>query len=296
MLINNEFNEQKIQSPLTYSWTLFTKNNMAMLALWGAFVLILFALFANVLTQHTPYDQHPERLLLPPFWVQGGVIEHVFGTDDLGRDSLASLIQAFRATFFGAIFITIATAIIGTFIGAAAVLNKGIKSSILHHLLDALLATPTLLTTFILIVLFGVSYENCLLAVTLSLIPQYIRGIFITIENELNKQYITALRLDGATNYHLLRYGIFPNILEPSITLLNRIFTMAILEISTLGFLGFGAQMPELELGALIASKLDLMYLSPWLILIPGITLLITILIFNVLTEGIRHSLIEGEV
>ncbi|MEH6454270.1 MAG: ABC transporter permease subunit [Psychromonas sp.] len=295
MLINNEFNEQKIQSPLQYSWTLFTKNNFAMVALWGAFVLVLFALFADVLTQHTPYDLHPERLLLPPFWVEGGTIEHIFGTDDLGRDSLASLIQAFRMTFIGAIVITLVTALIGTFIGAAAVLNRGVKSSILHHLLDALLTMPTLLTTFILIVLFGASYENCLLAVTLSLIPQYIRGIFLTIENELNKQYITALRLDGATNYHLLRYGIFPNILEPSVTLLNRIFTMAILEISTLGFLGFGAQLPELELGSLIASKLDLIYLSPWLILIPGLTLFLIIIIFNILTEGIRHSLTEGE-
>ena len=71
MLINNEFNEQKIQSPLQYSWTLFTKNNFAMLALWGAFILLLFAIFADFLTQHTAYDLHPERLLLPPFWVEG---------------------------------------------------------------------------------------------------------------------------------------------------------------------------------------------------------------------------------
>ena len=295
MLINNEFNEQKIQSPLHYSWVLFTKNNMAMVSLWGVILLVLFALFSNLLTQHNAYAQYPDRLLLPPYWIEGGNIEHIFGTDDLGRDSLARLIQGFRLTFFGAILITSTICLIGTFIGAAAVLTKGVKSSILHHLMDALLTIPTLLTTFILIVLFGPSYENCLLAVCLSLLPQFIRGIFLSIENELSKQYITALRLDGATNYHLLRYGIFPNTLEPIITLLNRIFTMAILEISTLGFLGFGAQLPQLELGSLIASKLNLVYLSPWLILLPGFVLFITILTFNILTEGIRHSLIEGE-
>ncbi|WP_019613414.1 ABC transporter permease subunit [Psychromonas ossibalaenae] len=295
MLINNEFNEDKIQSPLQYTWSIFKKKSAAIVSMWGVITLIFFALFADLIVAHEPSTQYAQNLLLPPYWMEGGSTDHILGTDDLGRDSLARLIQGLQLTLGGGILITFMISLIGSVIGASAVLTKGIKASILHHLLDALLTIPTLLTALILIVLFGPSYENCLLAVSLSLLPQFIRGIYIAIENELSKQYIIALQLDGATNSRLLRFGIFPNIIEPIVTLLNRIFTMAVLEIATLGFLGFGTQLPDVELGSLIASSIDLIYLSPWLVFFPGIAIFLIIIIFNVFAEGLRHSVIEGE-
>lgn len=295
MLINNEFNEEKIQSPLQYTWSIFKRNSLAITAMWGSLILILITLFADYIVPYAPSTQYVKHLLLPPYWVEGGNSAHILGTDDLGRDSLARLIQGIQLTLGGALAITIAVSILGCVIGATAALTKGLKASILHHLLDALLIIPTLLTALILIVMFGPSYENSLIAVSLSLLPQFIRGIYISIENELNKQYIISLRLDGATNVRLLRFGIFPNILEPIITLLNRIFTMAILEISTLGFLGFGTQFLDVELGALIASSIVLIYSSPWLVFFPGLAIFIIILVFNIFTEGLRHAVIEGE-
>ncbi len=295
MLINNEFNEEKIQSPLQYTWSIFKRNSLAITAMWGSLILILITLFADYIVPYAPSTQYVKHLLLPPYWVEGGNSAHILGTDDLGRDSLARLIQGIQLTLGGALAITIAVSILGSVIGATAALTKGLKASILHHLLDALLIIPTLLTALILIVMFGPSYENSLIAVSLSLLPQFIRGIYISIENELNKQYIISLRLDGATNVRLLRFGIFPNILEPIITLLNRIFTMAILEISTLGFLGFGTQFLDVELGALIASSIVLIYSSPWLVFFPGLAIFIIILVFNIFTEGLRHAVIEGE-
>jgi cationic peptide transport system permease protein len=134
-----------------------------------------------------------------------------------------------------------------------------------------------------------------LIAVSLSLLPQFIRGIHLAIENELSKQYIISLRLDGATHIRLLRFGIFPNIMEPIITIINRILTMAILEISTLGFLGFGSDSFDAELGTMIATNFDLIYSSPWLVLFPGIAIFIMILIFNIFAEGLRHAIIEVE-
>jgi cationic peptide transport system permease protein len=295
MLINNEFNEQKIQSPLQYIWSIFSKNNVATFAMWGVIALILVVLLADIIVLHSPFAQYPERLLLPPYWIEGGTTEHIFGTDDLGRDALARLIKGFQFTFGGALLITCAITFIGAIIGSTAALATGVKASILHHLLDALLTIPTLLIALILIVLFDPSYQNALIAVSLSLLPQFIRGIYLAIGSQLNKQYIIALRLDGATNIRLLRFGIYPNILEPIVTLINRIFTMAILEIATLGFLGFGAQSPDIELGKLIADNLELSYLSPWLILLPGLLIFIIIMIVNIFTEGLRHAIIQGE-
>lgn len=295
MLINNEFNEEKIQSPLQYTWSIFKKNNLAVIAMWAGFILILITLFADFIVPSPSNTEYVKQLLLPPYWLEGGNSAHILGTDDLGRDSLARLIHGIQLTLGGALLISIAVSILGTIIGAGAVLTKGIKASILHHLLDALLIIPTLLTALILIVIFEPSYNNCLIAVSLSLLPQFIRGIYIAIENELHKQYIIALRLDGATNIRLLRFGIFPNIAEPMISLLNRVFTIAVLEISTLGYLGFGTQFWDVELGALIASSIELIFSSPWLVLFPGLTIFIIILVFNVFSEGLRHAVIEGE-
>ena len=295
MLINNEFCEEKIQSPLQYTWSIFKTNSIAFSAMWGVIILILIALFADFIIPALTSETEAKQLLLPPYWVEGGNSVHLLGTDDLGRDSLTRLVEGVQLTLGGALLITFAISILGTIIGASAALTKGIKASILHHLLDTLLIIPTLLSALILIVLFGASYENCLIAVSLSLLPQFARGIYFTIENELNKQYIIALRLDGATNIRLLRFGIFPNIMEPMVTLLNNIFTLAILEISTLGFLGFGSQFLDAELGAAIANNIELVFSSPWLVLFPGLAIFIIILIFNIFTEGLRHAIIKVE-
>lgn len=295
MLINNEFNEQKIQSPLEYIWSIFKTKNIAVIAMWSALSLTLIALFSHYIMPYPHTLQHSDMLLLPPYWVEGANPEYLLGTDDLGRDTLSRLLKGTQLTLNGALLITFSISLLGLIIGSTATLMKGFRASIMHHLLDALLAIPTLLTALILIVLFGMSYENSLLAVSLSLLPQFIRGIYICIENELNKQHIIALRLDGATNLRLLRYGIFPNILEPLVTLINRVFTMAILEITTLGFLGFGANSEEVELGSLIAKSIELIYLSPYLVIFPGIIIFIIIIVFNVFSEGLRHAVIEGD-
>jgi cationic peptide transport system permease protein len=294
-MINNGFNEDKIQSPLGYIWSIFKTKTIAVVAMWLIIVLIIISLFAPWFVPHSPLAQNPDSMLLPPYWVEGGNTNHILGTDDLGRDSLSRLIHGLQLTLGGALFITLLVGIIGMLIGAAAALTKGVKASVLHHLLDALLAIPTLLSALILITIFGPSYTNCLIAISLSLLPQFIRSSFLAIEQELSKQYIVAIQLDGATKTRLFRYGILPNILEPTVTIINRLFTMAIIEIATLGFLGFGAQLPQTELGSLIASSMELIYLSPWLVTFPGIAIFAVIIIVNVFSEGLRHAVLEGE-
>lgn len=295
MLINNGFNEEKIQSPLRYIWAIFKSKNIAVVAMWLIGLLLITSVLAPWFVPHAPLTQNSDKMLLPPYWVEGGDINHILGTDDLGRDSFSRLFHGLQLTLGGALFITLITSLLGMFIGASAALTKGLKESILHHLLDALLAIPSFLSALILITFFGPSYYHCLIAISLALLPQFIRASYLAIKQELNKQYIIALQLDGATKFRLFRFGILPNILEPTITVINRVFTLAIIDIATLGFLGFGAQLPQTELGSLIASSVDLIYLSPWLVIIPGLALFFVILIFNVFAEGLRHAVIEGE-
>lgn len=295
MLINNEFDDQKIQSPWQYMWYIFKKKSFSVAAMWGCIIFIFIAILADQLIPYDPFAHYFNHILLPPSWFDNGDTGHFLGTDDLGRDSLSLVIKGIQLTLGGTLIITVVITLIGIIIGATASVTKGLKASILHHLLDALLTIPTLLIALILIVIFGPSYSNCLIAISLSLLPQFIRGIYVSIENEMNKQYVIALRLDGATNIRLIRFGILPNIMEPIITLITRMFTMAILEISTLGFLGFGNQYEQFELGALIAYYIDFTYSSPWLVIVPGLTLSIIILLFNIFSEGLRIAVLEME-
>jgi cationic peptide transport system permease protein len=234
-------------------------------------------------------------LLLPPYWLKGGNTSYLLGTDQLGRDTFSRLIMAIQHTLTGALIVTAVVSFFGLIIGAFASSLKSFKTSILHHLLDSLLAIPILLTALIFIVIFGSSFRNCLYAIAISLLPQFIRGIFLSIENEITKPYVDALKIDGLIGLRLVKNVIYPNILEPLVTIINRVFTMAIIEITTLGFLGFGVQTNGTELGATIANNFDFIYLSPTLVLAPGITLFIIIFSFNIVAEGLRHAILEAE-
>jgi len=295
MLVNKEFAPDKIQSPMYYMWVTFKRNNISFTALWMVLILLFIVVFGDLITPYISSRHDIQENLLPPYWIEGGYSFHILGTDSIGQDLLTRLINGIKLTLGGALITTFAIGTLGIAIGASGALIKGVKGSILHHSFDVFLAIPTLLIALMVVFLFGGSYQNCLLAVLLSLLPQFIREIYLCVEAELNNEYIISLRLDGATNLRILRFGIIPNILEPLVTLVNRIFTLAVLEVATLGFLGFSSKAYDAELGALIAEGMGHIMTSPWLVLFPGITLFCIVLIFNVFAEGLRHAIIEVE-
>jgi cationic peptide transport system permease protein len=295
MLINNKFNEETILSPSQYVWHLFKKKTTAMAAVWMGTILLIILFFAQYLMPHDPEAQTLSKILLPPYWLNGGDSSHVLGTDELGRDTFSRILQGIQITLGSALIVTLIIIGIGLFFGSLSASFRGLKASFLQHFLDSILVIPTLLLALIIVVILGTSFENCLYAIALSLLPQVIQGVHSAINTEMSKVHITALRLDGASNLQVLRYGIYPNISEPMVTLINHIFSMVVLEVTTLGFLGFGMQTNSLELGSLIASNFDLIYLSPTLIVAPGAAVFFIVFTFNVLAEGIRHAIIEGD-
>ncbi|MCK5817862.1 MAG: ABC transporter permease subunit [Psychromonas sp.] len=295
MSINDEFDKKQIRTPLHYIFQIFKKKVAAIIAVWIICTFLFIIIFADFIVSHSPSEQNMNALLLPPYWLKGGNTAYLLGTDELGRDNFSRLIMGIQRTLAGALIITAVVSFFGLILGALASSLKNFKASILHHLLDSLLTIPILLTALIFIVIFGSSFQNCLYAIAISLLPQFIRSIFLSIETEMAKPYIVALKIDSMSDLQLVKNVIYPNILEPLVTIINRVFTMAIIEITTLGFLGFGVQTKGTELGAIIANNFEFMYLSPILVLAPGITLFIIIFSFNVVAEGIRHAIIEAE-
>lgn len=216
------------------------------------------------------------------------------GTDDLGRDILSRLLIGTKSTFGSAIIVTFAATVVGLVLGCLAGMSHGIKSAILNHILDTLLSIPSLLLAIIVVAFVGASLEHAMLAIWLALIPRMVRTLYIAVHDELDKEYIVAARLDGASNIYILWYTVLPNITPILVTELTRALSIAILDIAALGFLDLGAQLPSSEWGAMLGDTLELIYVAPWAVILPGAAIMISVLLVNLLGDGLHRAINAG--
>ncbi len=293
MLTNNVYQEEHIPTQFERFWRSYRANGLAMFGLWCLILIILVTVFAPLIAPFDPQEQSGE-LLVPPSWAPSGTVEYFLGTDDLGRDILSRLIMGSQLTFGAAVGITVIAAIIGCLIGVLAGMTKGLLSSTLNHLLDTVMSIPSLLLAIIFVAFLGFGEFNILLAIGLALIPRFIRSVYIAVHNEVEKDYIMAARLDGANDFYLLWSSIFPNILNVIAAEFTLALSTAILDITALGFLGLGAQAPSTEWGAILGDSVELIYIAPWTVTLPGLTIMFTVITLNLVGEGIRRSLNAG--
>ncbi|MEF1289708.1 ABC transporter permease subunit, partial [Vibrio sp. M260118] len=263
MLTDNVYQEERIPTQFERFWRSFRANNLAMFGLWCLLILFLITLVAPWITPHDPQAQTGE-LLIPPSWNPAGTVEYFLGTDDLGRDILSRLIEGSRLTFGAAFVITLVATIVGCVIGVLAGMTRGLLSSVLNHLLDTVMSIPSLLLAIIFVAFLGFGEFNILLAICLALIPRFVRSVYIAVHTEVEKDYIMAARLDGANRFYLLWNSILPNVLVIIAAEVTLAWSIAILDITALGFLGLGAQAPSTEWGAILGDSVELIYLAPW--------------------------------
>ncbi|MFT5805857.1 MAG: cationic peptide transport system permease protein [Moritella dasanensis] len=290
----NVFADEHILSPAEQTWKHYSSQQIAMAALWALGLLFFLLVFAPFIAPHEPDLRQAHLLLQPPSWDDKGTVDYFLGTDDLGRDVLSRLLYGLQLTFGNALLISFIALIIGTTIGITAAISRGLLSSTLHHIMDTALSIPSLLLAIIFISVLGPGLDHSLFAILLASIPQFIRGVYLSVYQELQKEYIIALKLDGANNYRIIRYGVFPNIIETLVNLLTRAISSAIIDISALGFLGLGAQRPLSEWGTMLSGATDLVFIAPWTVVLPGLAILVTIFIVNIVGESLRQSIIAG--
>ncbi|PMH46727.1 peptide ABC transporter permease [Vibrio sp. 10N.286.49.B3] len=293
MLTNNIYQEEHIPTQFERFWCSFRSNGMAMLGLWCFAFLILITLLASWITPHDPQAQS-SVLLMPPSWNPAGTVVYFLGTDDLGRDILSRLISGTQYTFANAILITVIAGVIGCFIGVLAGMTRGLISSTLNHLLDTVMSIPSLLLAIIFVAFLGFGEFNILLAIGLALIPRFIRVVYIAVHDEVEKDYIMAARLDGANNFYLLWSSILPNVLSAIAAEATLALSSAILDITALGFLGLGAQAPSSEWGAMLGDSVELIFLAPWTVTLPGLAIMFSVITINLVGEGVRQALNAG--
>ncbi|MFB6325283.1 putrescine export ABC transporter permease SapC [Pantoea deleyi] len=294
MPVDNIYAEKRLPSAFRQSWQHFYSKPISMVGLYGFGALLLLCLFGGLIAPYGIDQQFLGYQLLPPSWSRYGDVSFFLGTDDLGRDVLSRLLSGAGPTVGSAILLTLFATLGALVLGVLAGMTHGIRSAVMNHVLDTLLSIPSLLLAIIVVAFLGPRLEHALLAVWLALMPRLVREIYSAVHDELEKEYVVAARLDGASGRNILRYAIMPNILPMLITEITRALSMAILDIAALGFLDLGAQLPSPEWGAMLGDSLELIYVAPWTVMLPGVALMISVLIINLLGDGIRRAVEAG--
>ncbi|GGD56410.1 ABC transporter permease subunit [Lacimicrobium alkaliphilum] len=285
------YQEEYYPSPMRHTWTDFQRNHIALAGLWCLLFFIVAAFLGPFLVPYGPLQQNTDMLLLAPAWNVNGDISHLFGTDSLGRDILSRIIHGCRITLGTSVILVLIAMLVGCSIGAYAGISRGLRASVINHLLDAIMAIPTLLIAIIIVAILGTGLLNSMWAITLALIPQFIHQTRDLVRREFQKEYIVAARLDGASNHRLLVKDILPNMVEVLVVQATMALSVAILDISALGFLNLGAQSPSPELGTMLSEALDTAYAAPWSVALPGAAIFLMVLSINLVGDGLRTAL-----
>ena len=280
-----------VLTPWQENWYKLRANKIAIAGLIVLMMLITSAIFAPWIASHAPNEQFIDSLLAPPFWSEGSKAGFVLGTDDLGRDMLSRLLYGARYSLFLGFAIVLISLVTGVAIGALAGMKQGITETVILRLMDIMLAIPAILLAIVIVAILGASLVNAAMAVSIVLLPHFVRITRAAVISEINKDYVLASRLDGTRGWKLLFRTLLPNISAPLIVQATLSFSNAILDIAALGFLGLGAQPPTPEWGTLLSTSREFIETAPWTVTLPGLAILITVLASNLLGDGLRDAL-----
>lgn len=265
-------------------WRMLLRNPIGSIGAAIVLLTILAAVLAPLLAPFDPADQQATRLLGPSR-------EHVFGTDELGRDTLSRIIYGARVSLQVGIIAVFVSLLLGGLLGILSGFFGGVVDNIIMRFVDILFAFPGLILAIVIAGLLGPSSRNAMIAIGVIYAPAFarvIRGSVLSVQNEA---YIEAAQVAGASNGRLIRHHILPNILAPLIVMVTVYLSSAILAEAGLSFLGLGAQPPEPSWGGMLNAARTYMEINPWMAIAPGLAIMIVVLGLNFLGDGLRDIL-----
>jgi dipeptide transport system permease protein len=272
-------------------WQAYRQSRGAVIGLALIGVLVVLALGANVIAPHSPYEQFREFTLAPPVWHEGGSTRFILGTDPVGRDILSRLIHGTRLSLLiGVISVAISLSL-GVVLGLIAGYFRGLTETAIMRLMDIMLSLPSLLLAIAVVAILGPGLINAMYAIAIVLLPHYVRLTRAAVIAEAAKEYVASSRIAGAGPLRLMFNTILPNCAAPLIVQATLGFSNAILDAAALGFLGLGAQPPTPEWGSMLADALEFIQRASWVVTFPGLAILITVLAFNLMGDGLRDAL-----
>ena len=285
-LAEDFFMEKKYTRTSLYkdAWKRLKRNKLAMVGLSIVILLILIAIFAPLIAPFDPISRVKEDSLLGPsgtYW---------FGTDLLGRDILSRVIYGSRISLEVGIIAVGISVIIGLLMGAISGYFGGASDAIIMRVADIFFAFPYILGAIAIMTVLGPGIINIFIAIGLlgwASFARIFRGSILSIKN---KEYIEAARALGASNYRIITKHIFPNSFAPIIVYATMNVGTAIIVEAALSFLGIGVQPPTPAWGKMLSESLDYIDIAPWMMIFPGLAILITVLGFVLLGDGLRDA------
>ncbi len=271
-------------------WGYFSKNRGAVAGLAVVIAVLLMAAFANVLAPYPPDLTNNAVFLKPPFWQAGGSTAYLLGTDAIGRDILSRLIYGARLSLLIGIAVVALSIVIGIALGLIAGFARGVTEIAILRFMDIILTLPSLLLAIVIVAILGPGIMNAMLAVAVVVLPHYVRITRAAVITETSKDYVTAARANGAGLLRLMFVEVLPNCAAPLIVQASLGVSVAILDAAALGFLGLGAQPPASEWGTMLADAREFVLRAWWVVTFPGIMILVTVLAFNLLGDGLRDA------
>ncbi|MDD1781957.1 dipeptide ABC transporter permease DppC [Enterovibrio sp. ZSDZ35] len=283
--------EREPLSPFAEFWGYFSVNKGALAGLIYIAFVIVVAVLAPIVAPHNPAEQFRDALLVPPAWIEGGSWSYILGTDDVGRDILSRLIYGARLSLLIGCLVVVLSLVLGVALGLVAGYFGGMVDTAIMRLVDIMLALPSLLLAIAIVAILGPSIFNASLAISFVSLPHYVRLTRASVLAEINRDYVTASRVAGAGHLRLMFSVLLPNCLAPLIVQATLGFSAAILDMAALGFLGLGAQPPTPEWGVMLADARQFINSAWWVVTFPGLAILVTVLAFNLMGDGLRDAL-----
>ncbi|WP_353185852.1 ABC transporter permease subunit [Bosea sp. (in: a-proteobacteria)] len=277
--------------PLREFWTYFSANRGAVAGLVVIVLVLLCALFAPLIAPHDPDMTNNAVFLKPPFWQEGGSLSYPLGTDAIGRDILSRLLFGARLSLVIGIAVVALAIVVGVVLGLIAGYFKGVADIAIMRFMDILMTMPSLLLAIVIVAILGPGLMNAMLAVAIVVLPHYVRITRAAVIAESSKDYVVAAQVSGAQTVRLMFSEILPNCAAPLIVQATLGVSTAILDAAALGFLGLGAQPPTPEWGTMLADAREFVLRAWWVVTFPGLAILITVLAFNLLGDGLRDAL-----
>jgi peptide/nickel transport system permease protein len=271
---------------LEYGWRRLLRNKLSFLSISVIVALIAIAVFAPWIAPFDPDEPDAASVLQPPQW------GHFLGTDDYGRDQLSRIIVASRVDLLVPFASTFAALGLGSLIGAISGYRGGWVDQVVMRCVDAIMAFPAFILAMGLAAAMGNSITNLTIVIAVTQAPVYLRQLRADMVRVRELEYAEAARAVGNPPLRIVFVHLFPNCFPPLIVQATLSMGFALLTLAALSYIGLGIQPPDAEWGQMTSEGASLMVTGEWwLSLFPGLAILLTVLVFNLVGDGLRDLL-----
>lgn len=267
-------------------WRRFKKNKSAVVGLGILLVILGMALFADLIV---PYEKCIEQVGADR--LQGPSMQHFFGTDEFGRDMFARVVHGSRYSLFIGVSTSLMALVAGAILGASAGYFGGMVDNIICRIMDVFACVPPILLSLAVVAALGSNLQNLIIAITVSCIPGNVRLIRSVVLTVAEQDYVEAAKSYGCSNARIIFRYVLPNAIGPIIVNTTMAISGMILSASSLSFIGMGIQPPSPEWGALLSNALQYLFAAPYLLVFPGMFIMLSSMAFNLVGDGLTDAL-----